>query len=65
MPTGNHPNLRCPKCGSMDIADIVYDPLAMTEELLKRIQAKKVVIRPGAQKTGVPLYYCNYCGYEW
>jgi len=49
----------------MDIADIVYDPLAMTEELLKQIQAKKVVIRPGAQKTGVPLYYCNYCGYEW
>ena len=57
--------LRCPKCGSIDIAVIVYDPPVMTEELLNRIRAKKAVIRTGAQKTDAPLYYCNYCGYEW
>lgn len=57
--------LRCPKCGSTDIADIVYNPPAMTEELIGRIQAKKAVLRTGAQKETAPQYYCNYCGYEW
>lgn len=62
-PTGQP--LRCPKCGSTDIAEIVYDPPAMTEELLAQIQAKRAVIRVGAQKKHPPRYYCNYCGYEW
>jgi len=60
----NHP-LRCPKCGSTDIADIVYDPPAMTEELWAQIQAKRTVVRTGAQKHQTQRYYCNYCGYEW
>ncbi|NLK42702.1 MAG: hypothetical protein GX298_11715 [Planctomycetes bacterium] len=57
--------LRCPKCGSTDIAEIVYNPAAMDEELLRRVQAKRAVLRTGAQIKPAPRYHCNYCDYEW
>lgn len=57
--------VRCPTCGSTDIADIVYNPPAMTDDLLIRIQAKKAVIRTGAHNPSAPHWHCNYCGYEW
>jgi len=57
--------LRCPKCGSTDIAEIVYNPPTLTEELLSRIQAQKAIVRTGTRTDTAPRYYCNYCGYEW
>jgi predicted RNA-binding Zn-ribbon protein involved in translation (DUF1610 family) len=57
--------LRCPKCGSTDIAEIVYNPSEMTDSLLRRVQAKNAVVHTGAQKHPAPRYYCNYCGFEW
>ncbi|MCI0499287.1 MAG: hypothetical protein L0Y36_06375 [Planctomycetales bacterium] len=58
-------NLRCPKCGSRDLAEILYPPVAMTEDLLHQIQAKKVLIRNESKPDTPPCYYCYYCGYEW
>lgn len=58
-------NLRCPKCGSNDLAEIVYQPAAMTEELLQRVQEKTVLIRNEPKPDKPCRYYCYYCGYEW
>ncbi len=63
--TNGSDNLRCPKCGSTDIAEIVYGQPELTSELLCRVQAKKAVIRPAMQAHSAPRYYCNYCQYEW
>lgn len=61
----NDEQLRCPKCGSTDIAEIVVDPPALTDALLARVQAKTAVLRTGAQSSPPVRYYCNYCKYEW
>jgi len=58
-------NLRCPKCGSEDLAEIVYQPTQMTEELLRLVQEKKVLIRNEPPPEKPPRYYCYHCGYEW
>ena len=58
-------NLRCPKCGSTDIAEIIYGPVEMTDEFLLQVQAKKVLIRNEPPPENPPRYYCYYCGYEW
>lgn len=58
-------NLRCPKCGSQDLAEIVYQPAKMTQELLRNVQDKKVLIRNEPPPEHPPCYYCYYCGYEW
>ncbi|MHC4289391.1 MAG: hypothetical protein ACYSOF_04255 [Planctomycetota bacterium] len=58
-------NLRCPKCGSGDLAEIVYGPVEMTEDLLLKVQAKKVLIRNEPVPENPPRYYCFHCGYEW
>lgn len=58
-------NLRCPKCGSADLAEIVYQPVQMTEDLLRQVQEKKILIRNEPQPDNPPRYYCYYCGYEW
>jgi predicted RNA-binding Zn-ribbon protein involved in translation (DUF1610 family) len=57
--------LRCPKCGSKDLAEIVYGPVEMTEDLLRRVQAKTVLIRNEPKPDTPHRYYCYYCGYEW
>ena len=57
--------LRCPKCGSTDIAEIVYDPPEMTGALLARVQARRAIIRTDAGKNRRLRYHCNYCKYEW
>ena len=58
-------NLRCPKCASTDVAEIIYGPVEMTDELLQLVQAKKVLIRNEPAPKNPPQYYCYYCGYEW
>ena len=58
-------NLRCPKCASTDVAEIIYGPVEMTDELLQLVQAKKVLIRNQPAPENPPQYYCYYCGYEW
>ena len=58
-------NLRCPKCASTDIAEIVYGPVEMTDELLALVQSKKILIRNEPKPENPPCYYCYYCGYEW
>ncbi len=57
--------LRCPKCGSMDIAEIVYGPVEMTPELMQRVQLRRVQVRNELKPDNPPEYYCNYCRYEW
>ena len=58
-------NLRCPKCGSVDLAEIIYGPVDMTEELLRQVKAKKILIRNEPKPKNPPQYYCYHCGYEW
>lgn len=57
--------LRCPKCGSMDIAEILYGSPEMTAELIQKIQLRRVTVRPDRPAENAPMYYCNYCQYEW
>jgi len=57
--------LRCPKCGSGDLAEIIYGPVEMTDALLLQVQARKVLIRNGPAPESPPRYYCYHCGYEW
>ena len=57
--------LRCPKCGSMDIAEILYGSPEMTEALIQKIQLRRVTIRADKPHGDAPAYYCNYCQYEW
>ena len=57
--------LRCPKCGSMDIAEIIYGPVEMTDELMQKIQLRRVQVRNEAVPANPPEFYCNYCKYEW
>lgn len=57
--------LRCPKCGSGDLAEILYGPVKMTEELLLQLQKKKALIRSEPAPGNPPRYYCYHCGYEW
>ena len=57
--------LRCPKCGSRDLAEIVYGPVEMTEDLLCRVQNKKVLLRNKPEPDNPPRYYCYHCRYEW
>lgn len=57
--------LRCPKCGSMDIAEILYGPVEMTPELMQRIQLRRFQVRHEPAPANPPQYYCNYCKYEW
>ena len=58
-------NLRCPKCGSSDLAEIFYQPVTLTEALLQRIQKKEVLLRDEPAPVNAPRYYCYHCGYEW
>lgn len=57
--------LRCPKCGSTDIAQIIYDPPTLSDEILQKVQAKKAIIRLDAPSARRARYHCNYCQYEW
>ncbi|MCE5185365.1 MAG: hypothetical protein LLF76_04485 [Planctomycetaceae bacterium] len=57
--------LRCPKCGSTDIAEIIYQPVELTESLIEQIRTRRVVLRPAPAGAPRLKYYCYYCGYEW
>lgn len=57
--------LRCPKCGSTDIAEILYQPVEMTDSLIAQIRARKIVVRPASSDGARMKYYCHYCRYEW
>ena len=57
--------MRCPKCGVEDIAEIVYEQVEMTAEVLQKIQAHKLIIRLNPEGDRQPKYHCNYCKYEW
>jgi hypothetical protein len=57
--------LRCPKCGSTDIAEILYQPVTLTESLIEQIRARTIVLREAPSNGMRKLYYCHYCRYEW
>lgn len=57
--------LRCPKCGSTDIAEILYQPVTLTESLIEQIRLRKIVLRPAPLNGLRKEYYCHYCKYEW
>jgi hypothetical protein len=59
------PGLRCPKCGSADIAEILYQPVELTESLIEQIRARQIVLRPAPSDGARKQYYCHYCRYEW
>jgi len=52
--------IRCPNCGSSNIAKIIWGLPDFTEELQKRIDAGEVVL--GGCIPGRGDYECNVCG---
>ncbi|MGI6221611.1 MAG: hypothetical protein ACOYIP_07075 [Coriobacteriales bacterium] len=56
--------IRCPKCGSTDIASVLYGFPAFNEELRRKIDAGDVVLNGCEIESGVPLYphECKACG---
>lgn len=53
--------IKCPKCGSTNTARILYGNLAISENLQKKVDAKKIMLG-GSSETGMdPTRHCNAC----
>ena len=53
--------LLCPSCGSEDIALFLYGLPAITEELEKAIEDRKVTLGGCGLYDGAPQWDCNAC----
>lgn len=58
---------RCPKCGSKDVARIMYGLPNMADEHLQEQLAKAKVALGGCvfDPSASPSHYCNACDHEW
>lgn len=62
---GLGPVMKCPKCGSKNVAKIQYGMPIFSEKLKSEIESRKVFLG-GCCVTGTdPKYHCNDCGKEF
>lgn len=58
--------LDCPKCGSINSANILYGFVdSNDEELAKQIELGKTVLGGSEIDEDSPQSYCNDCGHSW
>lgn len=55
----------CPRCGSLDIARIVWGIPKHTEEFERGLASGRLKLGGCLVEPGVPLYHCNDCGAEF
>lgn len=65
MDQDEHGNLRCPECGSFNIAEIRWGMPAFTEELQKALDEGRVVLGGCCIALDDPKYECNACRYRF
>lgn len=53
--------IKCPKCGSRNFAEILYGMPMFDEKLENNIQDGKIVLGGCLIYDGMPLYRCNEC----
>ena len=56
---------KCPKCGSTNVAYILYGMLAFDDELEKQLDEGKIKIGGCESDSGNPTWHCNDCDNEW
>lgn len=61
MEKTKHDNLRCPACGSDNVAEILWGMPAFTEELEKELDEGNVVLGGCCITPDDPKYECNEC----
>ena len=59
--------VKCPECGSDNIAEVLYGMPAFSEELQARINAGEVVLNGCEIVLGDPMYpfECQNCGFRF
>lgn len=61
----SHEEEICPRCGSLNIAWIIWGRPAYTEELRRDLEDGKVELGGCFIAPGAPQYHCNDCGAEF
>lgn len=56
---------KCPKCGSTNVAYILYGLLAPSDELDKQLDQGKVRLGGCESDSGNTNWHCNECDNEW
>jgi hypothetical protein len=55
----------CPRCGASAVAKIVYGLPAFDEELVREVEAGRVVLGGCCVWEGMPQWRCRTCNHEW
>lgn len=53
---------KCPKCGSKNVARIMYGMLLFSDELMQKINSGKIILGGCCISNMDPKYHCNECG---
>lgn len=56
---------KCPKCGSNNVAEILYGLPDFSDEMLQALKDGKIVCGGCCISGNDPEYRCNKCGYEF
>jgi hypothetical protein len=56
---------KCPKCGSANVAQIIYGLATPTEKLKKEIKEKRITLGGCMVYDGAPEWACNKCGHKY
>lgn len=61
----SNPQKQCPKCGSTNVAYILYGMPAFDDELDKQLAEGKVRLGGCESDSYNPTWHCNECDSEW
>lgn len=64
IPFKNKPR-KCPRCGSTQIASILYGYPAFDEKLEKKLEEGRIVLGGCMEEEGAPTWQCVDCGQEF
>jgi hypothetical protein len=57
--------VKCPHCGTFDVAEYLYGMPAYTKKLEQDVKNKKIIIGGCLINECAPKYYCNHCRKEF
>jgi len=58
-------NLKCPRCGSEDVAEVVYGWIPSLSENLKRDLDNRKIVLGGCCVDSNARWQCNKCKRKW
>ena len=59
------PKRSCHKCGSTDIAEILWGMPAQSEELFRALDAGEITLGGCVVEEDAPRWECANCGHKW